>query len=1190
MRWVKDGPDIPVEIVQAVEDGRVVFFCGAGVSQQSGLPCFRGLVDAVYKKLHRKRASFPAEQEAFENQDYDQVFAALEAAIKEPGLVRGYVAEALELGADADTTTHKALLKLATDRSGKCRLVTTNYDRCFSRHLDATIRVDSAPRLPVPKPGRWNSVVHLHGSLDDCGPEKQELVLSSADFGAAYLVDGWATRFLRELFQHFSVLFVGYKADDLVVKYMLQALAVSLAERGEKLRAFALAQIEGAERSARSTWQAKGIEPILYPKADSHSVLHATLCAWAENAALGLLGRRSVVAERLGQPPPAEHGEVVDQVLWALQDENGATAKYIAEQESPPAPRYWLPVLDENKLLALGNVPLVGPIGAVSSLQDLHPVTWNLARWLARHLTDVPILDWALSKGGSLHANFRWLVRDALKQQRATLRPEMWKAWTFLAHHRPDSGLGGFGDLFSLARRIEFGDWDLELKSEVAAIIEPRFVLTRDPLRDIVRRAANAESASYPLDLDIRFAGGDETEYVLDSIRKRPDCDSLLTALLDDCTAYLRRAMEAQEYFELASADHDWTYIWVRSIATAVDEHYRRALVALITLTAACIDAASRADPLLARCQVEYWKTIHYPIFRRLACFALTRPSLFAPAEALAYVLSRDSVIWHHGCRSELRQLLAHIWPLLNPEQSLSLTQTILGGPPAQFYRNDLSAEDLAAVSADAIGERLLVLEATGRPLPPDAAAFLSEMKRAQPSERISSPTEEKSLVHLATPEIAEILRNGFPQAGLYRSQWVELVSNDWPRTVAVLRQLSDINSWPTDVWAAALNHAVALINSEPQGEDVLPVLDVMAAAPDDFVAQGMHSLALFLYFLPRLKNSSDHDLYWRLWDRAFDAAQNEAAVDTPAVESLEEAMKSAVGRLTQALFEWVSRRPDTKEEHFWDRLGAACSVTSDWGKAARGYAAMHLAWLFARRPEWVSAKLLPFFDWNHPEEARVVWQGFSFGAAFTPALWFALKKDFLAVFENVEKLDSEAVRILYQVLGSIVIHEPEWLTNDEAQRIVTGAVHIGREQIAWVFWRNLDGAEDKAAALWRDRIGPWLAACWQPDKALKDEGTAHNLIMAALSTGVALPEAVDLITSRVPTFDRAERVIFAVGRSKAPEQFPQATLKLLDKVVSRNQRFFKGDLEKLLTRVRQAWPDARQDSRFLNLSDFAAG
>src|SRR3954471_7256321 len=101
MRWVKDGPDIPVEIVQAAEDGRVVFFCGAGVSQQAGLPSFRGLVDAVYTRLHRQRKSYPVEERAFNDQNYDQVFASLETAIKEPGLIRQLAADSLALAPSA---------------------------------------------------------------------------------------------------------------------------------------------------------------------------------------------------------------------------------------------------------------------------------------------------------------------------------------------------------------------------------------------------------------------------------------------------------------------------------------------------------------------------------------------------------------------------------------------------------------------------------------------------------------------------------------------------------------------------------------------------------------------------------------------------------------------------------------------------------------------------------------------------------------------------------------------------------------------------------------------------------------------------------------------------------------------------------------------------------------------------------
>ena len=96
-------------------------------------------------------------------------------------------------------------------------------------------------------------------------------------------------------------------------------------------------------------------------------------------------------------------------------------------------------------------------------------------------------------------------------------------------------------------------------------------------------------------------------------------------------------------------------------------------------------------------------------------------------------------------------------------------------------------------------------------------------------------------------------------------------------------------------------------------------------------------------------------------------------------------------------------------------------------------------------------------------------------------------------------------------------------------------------------------------------------------------------LIHVALSAGEAFPDAVDLIVPRLPTLDRVESAIFLLGRSQAPDQHPQAVLKLLDRVTNRSQRFFKRDMVNLLRRVALVWPEAERDPRFRDLSDFAA-
>ena len=46
MRFLVDGLDVPEELLTARDEGRVVFFCGAGVSRaRANLPDFYGLAE-----------------------------------------------------------------------------------------------------------------------------------------------------------------------------------------------------------------------------------------------------------------------------------------------------------------------------------------------------------------------------------------------------------------------------------------------------------------------------------------------------------------------------------------------------------------------------------------------------------------------------------------------------------------------------------------------------------------------------------------------------------------------------------------------------------------------------------------------------------------------------------------------------------------------------------------------------------------------------------------------------------------------------------------------------------------------------------------------------------------------------------------------------------------------------------------
>ena len=231
MQFITGGPDIPDALLRAHEEGRVVFFCGAGISYPAGLPGFKDLVKKIYQQNSTPFSEI--ERNAFDLGLFDATLDLLERRLPRQRLdVRHALVKALKpkLHLKGATETHAALLRLACSRDGALRLVTTNFDRIFHAAAQRTgqaFQAYTAPMLPIPKNSRWNGLVYLHGLLparaDDTALNR--LVVTSGDFGLAYLTERWAARFVTELFRNYVVCFVGYSINDPVLRYMMDALA-----------------------------------------------------------------------------------------------------------------------------------------------------------------------------------------------------------------------------------------------------------------------------------------------------------------------------------------------------------------------------------------------------------------------------------------------------------------------------------------------------------------------------------------------------------------------------------------------------------------------------------------------------------------------------------------------------------------------------------------------------------------------------------------------------------------------------------------------------------------------------------------------------------------------------------------------------------------------------------------------------
>jgi len=262
MRFIAHGPVIPDELLVARDAGDVILFCGAGVSQaEACLPNFADLgrkVIGILGAAQDSRARILLER-ALTQQPMpgvgglvatDRVFGLLEREFEVMD-VRAAVAEAIQPPPEAKLGAHRVLLDLATTRE-VTRLVTTNFDLLFEA-CDPFLRSFGPPNLPDPHSDRdFRGVVHLHGRVDAeyRTAQDEEFVVSSADFGHAYLTARWATRFIQRLLSRFQILFVGYTADDPPVQYLLEGLNLRAGTRN-RLYAFQ----SGEQRSAVALWE-----------------------------------------------------------------------------------------------------------------------------------------------------------------------------------------------------------------------------------------------------------------------------------------------------------------------------------------------------------------------------------------------------------------------------------------------------------------------------------------------------------------------------------------------------------------------------------------------------------------------------------------------------------------------------------------------------------------------------------------------------------------------------------------------------------------------------------------------------------------------------------------------------------------------------------------------------------------------
>lgn len=809
MQFITSGPDIPDALLQAHEEGRVVFFCGAGISYPAGLPGFKGLVEEIYQL----NGTVPSdiERESLDRGQFDVTLDLLEERL--PGrrlAVRRALAQALKpkLRRKGATDTQVALLRLAHCREGTLRLVTTNFDRVFhaaARRSRQAFQAYGAPMLPIPKNSRWDGLVYLHGLLHEKADDAalNRLVVTSGDFGLAYLTERWAARFVSELFRNYMVCFVGYSINDPVLRYMMDALAADRRLGEVTPQAWALADCELGQDQGKKTieWRAKGVKPILYhvpTGSHDHSALHQTLHAWADIYRDGVLGKEGiVVSHALARPSVStQQDDFVGRMLWALSDKSGLPAKRFADFNPVPSLDWLLEAFSNECFrhsdLTRFNVlphdeadaklrfslirrpaaynhapPMLMVSGGITGSQ-WDDVMLHLARWLTRHLDDPRLILWIAQRGGRLHDRWAELIErelerltslerdgktaelDEIRSQapKATPGPLMRKLWRLLLSGRVKSSRHDlYLYLYRWKGRLKQEGLNTTLRLELRELLTPQVALQKpfywgeeEPTR--VRQLVDWELV----------LAADHVHSVLRDLADE-HWTSVLPQLLEDFQQLLCDALGLLRELGKADDRSDRSHLALPSITPHRQNRGLRDWVSLIELLRDAWLALRANDSARATRVAQFWFELPYPTFKRLALFAASQDHCVPPEQWVNWLLA-DGVLWlwSPATGREVYRLCVLQGQQLTGAAQERLESAILAGPPREMYPDDLEPERWQGLVARSIWLHLAKLRASGLALGAPAAARLVELSNANSQWQLAADEREEFSYWMSGP------------------------------------------------------------------------------------------------------------------------------------------------------------------------------------------------------------------------------------------------------------------------------------------------------------------------------------------------------------------------------------------------------------------------------------------------------
>lgn len=1241
MRFIPDGPDIPEELLIARDRGNVIFFCGAGVSRAfADLPGFEALAKTVIDELGSTSTS-PARKlltKALRMGHMsgvggllatDRIFGLLEREFETQD-VRAAVGRAVRPLAGSSLKAHRILLDLSRPPNGQARLVTTNFDLLFE-DCDRTLLSWGPPLLPdIRNLKKFTGVIHLHGRVDDTYnvPEDEEFVVSSADFGRAYLSDGWATRFIQTLMERYQIVFVGYSADDPPVQYLLEALNLAPGSR-QRLYAFQ----NGLAGDAAALWEHKGVKAIPFDSSNGFDTLWDSLAAWAERSRDAKAWHEATF-ENAGAGPENSDRHFRGQIADILSTAEGTRALVLSQKpldgrwllvldpqfryapplrvnafatESPvPVPFQTLGLdcdiepdpkepgilsndtsppngvfdafdilpLDRERINDVVSAPFYG--GPLASSSALSPRLASLGIWLNRIAHQPVTLWWASHKNG-LHPRIIDHIKSSLSHDSVRFSDGVRRGWRLLFAAWSDRRIDPDAAEFDLAARVEREGWSTELVRNLVDIYRPQIVVQRG--YHPAYPAYWAESISDGLiSGDVEYPAPNNALVVPNAFL--PYAIVLFRSNLELAITLENEVRGGSDlYLEPTRANDGELEV--------SDEAY--GITGPVARFQKLMLRWSHLDSIAAHDETLRWTASDEAVFARLRIWAASQPTLLSDTEAGDLLLAlSDKVFWGATHDRDILFALRDRWIGFESAVQVALSDRLRTGN--FIWTPDQAKEYERAIIIDRLN-RLYWLTLQGIELPFDLESFSAPLRQRVPEWMPNHATEavrsratkaydietDDSEADLLDVPLREILPRA-REAGQFnfgghmrRDPFRGLAKRRPSRAMKALSVRAKTGEAPKEAWATFLF-------SDTRKTDSLRLVKViagrLAGLPSEQLSQFPSAIANWIDTMAGRLYAEAEGIFVAIWDRVLAVlSENPRNRHLGKRDWADGAVSSPILSLKQAL----SKDPTIKglkaknrlPDRFTYRVDQLLSLPGDYGRFAMNLFATNLGWLYYVDPVWATKSFIPAAN-RTDDTGNAFWDGFLRAPKVPPIPLYQCLKKGLILRAHVNPSKRHSVNALAGMLlagwggDSSKMTFGRLMTNVQFRDLLVEAGNEFRVQVLMTLKRWSAEPDTK----WRVKVIPFLQLVWPKQRALRNPAVSSALVNLAMSSGDLLPQISALVLPRLvqSAVTRLSSIVLDVGKPDfAVAKYPVECLDIFWAILPEDSEQWPYQFEKIL-------------------------